>query len=176
MQRNTWPRSPKWLHFPPEEKRSTLAHYQSWLSTATYSGNFFLVADSSIDDSWSTAFHHGTALLPHQTTTLPRGKHLLALTGNLPSAGQLALSANGLSIAGAAIVPEATSFLCTTFDHHAFHTLRISYNDLALPSSPSSQEMEILALGLLGYSAGLFPSLLSAVDEARKYRRLVARD
>lgn len=171
MQRNIWPARPKWIPIPPPEKQATLAQYREWLSKVTADGHFFLLAMPSLPAPWHTAFHQCTALLSSDRDTAPQGKHLLALVHDLPSAGRLTLTADSLSMEGITLLPETASFLCTTFGHQECHTLRLSYNDLALPASPSPKEMEILALGLLGYSAARFPSLLAAVDEARKAYR-----
>lgn len=172
-QRNSSPASLEWISLcvPLSSTKTELSHHLKATMEEASQKAFHLLSLLPSSHPLIESYHNLEKKLQQMEIPIPSPSSLLLLTDHLPHAGRLAASADASQLSGATVTWESDSFFLTSFGHHHFRTDHLHYNDLALPSSLSPNEKEILALGLLLYSGGKFSSLLTAVDQARRMLR-----
>ena len=94
--------------------------------------------------------------------------HVLVLVRSIADTGRLALAADRLHLSGSVIFVVKEGFYLTSLTHHQLETQYFHWEDLALSPTLSAHEIQMLSLAWILYSGGKYPSMLEAVDCARK--------
>lgn len=173
-QKNISPPSLEWLFLSDQDLQGTkddLSHRLQAAMKQVRPGSYHLLCALPPSHPLVETYHHLEMHPAFSEISSPARPGFLMLTENLANAGRLATAAAAIDLSGAALTWKNSSFYLTSSRDHYFHTDHLLYNDLALPAILSLHEKEILALGLLLYSEGTFPSLLAAVDQARRVLR-----
>ena len=96
---------------------------------------------------------------------------VLALVRSIANTGRLALAADKLHLSGSVVFVVKDGFYLTSFMHHQLETQYFHWEDLALSPTLSAHEIQILSLAWILYSGEKCPSMLEAIDIARKIIR-----
>lgn len=122
---------------------------------------------------WVCACQEMAQKFPAKETSISKRSpsHVLVLVRSIADTGRLALAADRLHLSGSVIFVVKEGFYLTSFVHHQLEPQYFHWEDLALSPTLSAQEIQMLSLAWILYSGGKYPSMLEAVDIARKIIR-----
>lgn len=122
---------------------------------------------------WVCACQEMAQKFPAKETSISKRSPfpVLVLVRSIADTGRLALAADRLHLSGSVIFVVKDGFYLTSLAHHQLEPQYFHWEDLALSPTLSAHEIQMLSLAWILYSGGKCPSMLEAIDIARKIIR-----